>query len=117
MDPREEFRQLETRRHFFQRATVGIGAAAFAVLVDPRRFDNSAAAATGRGLSAPHFPPRAKRMIYLFMAGAPSQIDLLDYKPELASQFDKDLPDSIRMGQRITTMTSGQKRLPVAPSI
>ncbi len=117
MDPREEFRQLETRRHFFQRATVGIGAAALASLIDPSRIGNSAAAATGHSLSAPHFPPRAKRMIYLFMAGAPSQIDLLDYKPELASQFDKDLPDSIRMGQRITTMTSGQKRLPVAPSI
>jgi len=64
----------------------------------------------------PHFPPKAKSIIYLHMNGGPSQIDLWDYKPELADQFDKDLPDSIRKGQRITTMTSGQARLPVAPS-
>ena len=64
----------------------------------------------------PHFPPKAKSIIYLHMNGGPSQIDLWDYKPELAEQFDKDLPDSIRKGQRITTMTSGQARLPVAPS-
>jgi hypothetical protein len=65
----------------------------------------------------PHFPAKAKRVIYLFQAGAPSQLDLFDYKPQLAAHFDKDLPDSIRRGQRITTMTSGQSRLPVAPSI
>src|SRR5208282_4922643 len=64
----------------------------------------------------PQFPPRAKRVIYLHMVGGPSQMDLFDYKPKLGDWFDKDLPDSIRMGQRITTMTSGQKRLPVAPS-
>ena len=64
----------------------------------------------------PHFPPKAKSIIYLHMNGGPSQIDLWDYKPGLVDQFDKDLPDSIRQGQRITTMTSGQARLPVAPS-
>jgi hypothetical protein len=64
----------------------------------------------------PHFAPKAKSIIYLHMNGGPSQIDMWDYKPSLADQFDKDLPDSIRMGQRITTMTSGQARLPVAPS-
>ncbi len=64
----------------------------------------------------PHFPPKAKSIIYLHMNGGPSQIDMWDYKPELSDQFDKDLPDSIRQGQRITTMTSGQARLPVAPS-
>lgn len=64
----------------------------------------------------PHFAPTAKSIIYLHMNGGPSQIDLWDYKPALAEQFDKDLPDSIRKGQRITTMTSGQARLPVAPS-
>jgi uncharacterized protein (DUF1501 family) len=117
MDPREEYRRQETRRHFLQRATVGIGAAALGTLLDLDSLTPSAAAAADRTLSAPHFPPRAKRMIYLFMAGAPSQIDLLDYKPDLGKLFDKDLPDSIRMGQRITTMTSGQTRLPVAPSI
>jgi len=65
----------------------------------------------------PHFAPKAKRVIYLFMSGAPSQMDMFDYKPEMGKWFDKDLPESIRMGQRLTTMTSGQKRFPVAPSI
>ncbi len=64
----------------------------------------------------PHFAPKAKSLIYLHMNGGPSQMDLLDYKPNLAEMFDKDLPDSIRQGQRITTMTSGQARLPIAPS-
>jgi hypothetical protein len=64
----------------------------------------------------PHFAPKAKRLIYLHMNGAPSQIDLFDHKPRLTDFFDKELPDSIRNGQRITTMTSGQKRFPVAPS-
>jgi hypothetical protein len=67
-------------------------------------------------LPALHHAPKAKRVIWLFMADGPSQLDLWDYKPKLAEFFDKDLPDSIRMGQRITTMTSGQARLPVAPS-
>jgi hypothetical protein len=65
----------------------------------------------------PHFAPKAKSIIYLHMNGGPSQLDLFDYKPGLKDQFDKDLPDSVRKGQRITTMTSGQTRLPVAPSM
>ena len=65
----------------------------------------------------PHFKPTAKRFIYLFMGGGPSQIDTFDYKPALDDLFDKDLPASVRMGQRITTMTSGQKRFPLAPSM
>jgi len=64
----------------------------------------------------PHFAPKAKSIIYLHMNGGPSQIDTWDHKANLKDQFDKDLPDSIRQGQRITTMTSGQARLPVAPS-
>jgi hypothetical protein len=65
----------------------------------------------------PHFRPKAKRVIYLHMEGAPSQLDLFDYKPGLRQRFDEDLPDSIRQGQRLTGMTSGQARFPVAPSI
>ena len=65
----------------------------------------------------PHYAAKAKRLIYLHMNGGPSQLDMWDYKPALKAQFDKDLPDSIRNGQRITTMTSGQARLPVAPSM
>ncbi|QKK09430.1 MAG: DUF1501 domain-containing protein [Planctomycetota bacterium] len=67
-------------------------------------------------LVTPDFAPKAKHVIYLHMEGAPSQLDLLDYKPRLSERFDEDLPDSIRQGQRITTMTSGQARFPVAPS-
>ena len=81
----------------------------------PRRELPGAGASAPPGL--PHFAPKAKSLIYLHMNGAPSQLDLWDYKPNLQAQFDKDLPDSIRMGQRITTMTSGQARLPVAPSM
>ena len=64
----------------------------------------------------PHFPPRAKRVIYLHMVGGPAQMDLLDYKPKMKDWYDKELPESIRNGQRLTTMTSGQARFPVAPS-
>ena len=64
----------------------------------------------------PHFAPKAKRLIYLHMNGAPSQIDLFDHKPRLTNYFDQELPASVRNNQRITTMTSGQKRFPVAPS-
>ncbi len=62
-------------------------------------------------MMAPHFTPRAKRIIYLFMSGAPSQLDLFDPKPKLTEMTGQDLPDSVRKGQRITTMTSGQKNL------
>jgi hypothetical protein len=65
----------------------------------------------------PHFPARAKHVIYLHMVGGPSQLDLFDYKPVMAQWYDKDLPESVRMGQRLTTMTSGQARFPIAPSM
>ena len=65
----------------------------------------------------PHFPPKVKRAIYLHMVGAPPQMDLFDYKPKMKDWYDKDLPDSIRKGQRLTTMTSGQSRFPIAPSV
>ncbi|NBV85719.1 MAG: DUF1501 domain-containing protein, partial [Verrucomicrobia bacterium] len=65
----------------------------------------------------PHFAPKAKQVIYLHMVGGPSQLDFFDHKPGLADWYDKDLPESIRNGQRLTTMTSGQKRFPIAPSV
>ncbi|MCO6459366.1 MAG: DUF1501 domain-containing protein [Pirellulaceae bacterium] len=111
MQPFEQYLRLMTRRHFFGRAGLGLGTAALASLLPERQ-----AAATGGLPGLPHFEPRAKRAIYLFMAGAPSQMDLLDYKPRMDELFDQDLPDSIRQGQRLTTMTSGQSRFPVAPS-
>ncbi len=106
---------IETRRHFFGRTATGIGTAALASLVNPELFANDPRTQQG-SLGAPHFAPKAKRVIYLFMSGAPSQLDMWDYKPQLQDWYDKDLPDSVRNGQRITTMTSGQKRFPIAPS-
>ena len=103
---------LVNRRRFFGRSAMGIGTAALAQLL------NAEGQAGTRGiLGEPHVAPRAKRVIYLFMSGAPSQLDLFDHKPMMQDWFDKDLPDSIRSGQRLTTMTSGQKRFPVAPSM
>ena len=100
-----------TRRQFLGRASTGIGAAALASLLNPL----ASAASGSAGL--PHFAPKAKRVIWLTQAGAPSQLDLFDYKPGLREQFDKDLPDSVRNGQRVTGMTSGQARFPIAPSV
>ena len=124
MDPRIEFQRLQTRRQFFGNSGLRLGGIAMAAgglaLADgtSRTVANESTQSRVHpplgGL--PHFPGKAKAVIYLHMNGGPSQIDLLDYKPQLDAQFDKDLPDSIRQGQRITTMTSGQKRLPVAPS-
>src|SRR5207249_8304605 len=91
----------------------GIGTAALASLLDPKLFAAQQPLGVLPGL---HHRPTAKRVIWMFMADAPSQLDLFDYKPGLQTYFDKELPDSIRKGQRITTMTSGQTRLPVAPS-
>src|SRR6185369_12352268 len=90
---------------------LGLGTAALASLLPGR-----AKAATAPVLGLPHFAPKAKRAIYLFMNEGPSQMDLWDYKPKLDAWFDKDLPPSIIGGQRLTTMTSGQSRFPIAPS-
>jgi hypothetical protein len=111
--------QTMTRRHFFSRTALGLGTAALASLLPgSARGDEPAGInlQTGGLSGLPHFAPKARRAIYLFMNGGPSQMDLFDYKPKMDELFDKDLPDSIRMGQRLTTMTSGQARFPVAPS-
>src|SRR3989440_12281424 len=73
--------------------------------------------ATRLPLGKPHFAPKAKRVIYLFMAGGPAQMDLLDYKPTLEKLHGTELPSSIRMGQRLTGMTSGQSSFPVVKSL
>ncbi len=107
-----DLHRLETnRRHFFRSASrFTLGTAALASL------DTGSLLASPGLPGVPHNPPTVKRVIYLFQSGAPSQLDLFDWKPELDKQFDKDLPDSVRMGQRLTGMTSGQKRFPVAPT-
>ena len=111
MDLVRENNLFLTRRHFFGRLAAGIGAAALGSLLNP-----SLLASTGTPLQT-HFPARAKRVIYLFMAGGPAQMDLLDYKPTLEKLHETELPASIRMGQRLTGMTSGQKNFPVVKSI
>jgi hypothetical protein len=113
MDPIHEYGHALTRRHFFGQTSLGLGTAALASLLPQQ----SAFAATGIP-EVPHFAPKAKRAIYLFMAGAPSEIDLLDYIPKLIELFEKDLRKmhDVQKGQRITTMTSVQASLPIAPS-
>ncbi len=108
--------RTETRRQFFGRQAKGIAGIALASLMaeDARPSEGERAG----GLAAlPHFAPKAKRCVYLHMMGAPPQMDLLDYKPAMKDWYDKDLPESIRQGQRLTTMTSGQARFPIAPSV
>ncbi len=117
MDPRREHQLLETRRQFFSRSAKGIGAVALASLLNPRLFAEEQLPQVDGVLKQVHHKPTAKRIIYLFMSGAPSQLETFDYKPKMGDMFDLDLPDSIRMGQRITTMTSGQARFPIAPSM
>jgi hypothetical protein len=109
-----------TRRQFFGSSGVRLGSAALAMLAGRAAAQPPAPAAARVHPPLPGFPhhaPTAKAVIYLHMNGAPSQVDLLDYKPKLVDHFNQDLPASVRMGQRITTMTSGQGRLPVAPSM
>jgi hypothetical protein len=143
VDPLREYLTALHRRQFFGAAGVRLGGAALGLLAAHGASASRLLAAppsdgaTASGAKAevavnaaarrdrmspalpglPHFAPKAKAVIYLHMNGGPTQIDLWDYKPKLAEFFDKDLPDSIRRGQRITTMTSGQARLPVAPSM
>jgi hypothetical protein len=106
--------QKINRRLFLKRTGFSLGSLALGSLLGQ---DQARAASALSATGLPHFPAKAKRVIYLFQSGAPSQMDLFDYKPALKDKRGLELPDSIRMGQRITTMTSGQKNLPVAPSI
>jgi hypothetical protein len=119
MDCECEDRLSMTRRHFFGRTSTGIGVAALASLLDPKAFAGTPAAGPKTvGLAGmPHFPAKAKHVIFLHQSGGPSQMDLFDYKPTLKKFQGAELPDSVRMGQRITGMTSGQSTLPVASSI
>lgn len=95
-----------TRREFLKYSATGIGTAALATLLNPQLSADS-----------PHVTPRAKRVIYLFMHGGPSQMDLFDHKPQLADKRGIELPASVRMNQRLTGMTASQKSFPVTPSL
>ena len=106
-----------TRRHFFAKTARGLGAAALAGLL-PRSLMAAAEHPAVGGLPGfPNFTPKAKRVIYLFQSGAPSQMDLFDYKPLLNKLNGEQLPDSVRGGQRLTGMTSQQSSIPLAGSI
>lgn len=104
------------RRKFLSKLSLGIGSVALGSLLIPDLFsgkpDEEALMA-----NLPHFAPKAKRIIYLFQNGAPSQLDLFDYKPKLQEMFGQDLPESIRMGQRLTGMTADQKKFPLAGTV
>ena len=119
MNPIREHELNITRRHFFGRSALGVGTAALANLLGPANLLGAepAAAKAGADLNGGiHHKARAKRVIYLFMSGGPSHLDLWDYKPKMRALFGKDLPEHVRDGQRITGMTSQQKTLPVCPS-
>jgi Protein of unknown function (DUF1501) len=122
---KREWAAIETRRNFLGRSGKVLGWAALASLLGERGFErvahaadthDASSAAAAPGLLAPNFAPKAKRAIYLFMSGGPSQIDILDYKPNLAALYNQDIPDSVRGNQQLTGMTSGQAHFPVAPS-
>jgi uncharacterized protein (DUF1501 family) len=101
-----------SRRELLSRFGMGFGAIALSELLT----GHAQAAAPGV-LPAPHFTPRAKRVIYLFQSGGPSQLELFDYKPLLNERHGQELPESVRMGQRLTSMTGNQASLPLAGSI
>jgi hypothetical protein len=116
MNPLRQARLLHSRRQFLGTASYGLGAAALAGLLgDEARADSPKAVGGLPGL--PHFAPKAKRVVYLMQGGAPSHIDLFDYKPELYKRKGQELPASVMMGQRLTTMTAGQKSRPLLPGI
>jgi hypothetical protein len=118
MDPFQDFFRAQTRRLFFQRGAHALGSAALASLLGRQTLGQPAGTGSAEHAHMPmtHFPATAKHVIYLHMVGGPSQMDLYDYKPRMDELYDTDLPDSVRMGQRLTTMTSGQARFPIAPS-
>ena len=104
------------RREFLSKTTMGLGAAALASLISPASL-MGATGNRGQGLPGfPNFPAKAKRIIYLFQSGGPSQMELFDYKPLLEEMNGEELPPSVRKGQRLTGMTSGQKSFPLAGS-
>src|SRR5262245_23499923 len=121
----KDYVRYETRRQFLSRGSNAVSWAALAGLLarGAAAGEETGGKVTDTSAGAAHrfpgklpFAPKAKQVIYLHMVGGPPQMDMYDYKPVMDGWYDKDLPDSVRMGQRLTTMTSGQKRFPIAPS-
>ena len=113
MNPLTELHTQHTRRAFLGRGTLGLGGIALGSLLNAQAAKRNA---IGGQAGLPHFAPKAKRVIYLFQSGGPSQMDLFDYKPDLAKRFGEEVPESIYPAERKTTMTSGQASFPCAPS-
>jgi hypothetical protein len=118
----QDLKYNSTRRHFLSRVSLGLGGAALSTLLEPLKASGDPLGAAGgrvtsRALPAPHVVPRVKRVIYLFQSGGPSQFELFDHKPLLRAMNGAELPDSVRMGQRLTGMTAHQKRFPLAGSL
>ncbi|MCI0638004.1 MAG: DUF1501 domain-containing protein [Gemmataceae bacterium] len=116
MNPYQQFVQNITRRHFFAKGGNLLGGAALASLLGQSTASADEPEPTGAARIPTHHTPETRQIIYLHMVGGPPQMDLYDYKPVMGEWYDHDLPDSVRMGQRLTTMTSGQARFPIAPS-
>lgn len=111
-----KYRLNYTRRHFLTRAGLGLGSIALGSLLIPGAFGKKEEEISLQALGIPQFAPKAKRIIYLFQNGAPSQLESFDYKPLLTQMQGKDLPASIRMGQRLTGMTASQEKFPLVGS-
>ncbi|MBC8154197.1 MAG: DUF1501 domain-containing protein, partial [Bacteroidetes bacterium] len=119
-DIQDQIHDQLSRRNFLGQSGAGLGAIALASLLNPANLFGGAIGASTLGenpaVGKPHFPPKVKRVIYLFQSGAPSQLDLFDYKPKLEAMWGQDLPESVRKGQRLTGMTAGQSKFPLAAS-
>ncbi|WP_025761405.1 DUF1501 domain-containing protein [Dyadobacter tibetensis] len=127
----DELNKKLDRRKFLTKTTLGLGALAFGSIYGASRLFGAEAVGPTPNQSAgtdqdmqeailkalPHFAPKAKRVVFLFMSGGPSQFETFDYKPKLADMFGQNLPDSVRKGQRLTGMSANQSSLPIAPSI
>ncbi|MDH3652043.1 MAG: DUF1501 domain-containing protein, partial [Saprospiraceae bacterium] len=112
------FEYVGSRRDFLVKSALGFGSLGLASLLSKGELLAKAVDPADRGLQTlPHFAPKAKRVIYLFQSGAPSQMDLFDYKPLLNEMYGEELPESIRKGQRLTGMTAGQTSFPLAGSL
>ncbi len=116
MNDLNKYRMQITRRKFLMGAGLGLGTVGLGSLLVPGLLNGAGAGESERPLGLPHFAPKAKRVIYLFQNGAPSQLESFDYKPLLNKMQGQDLPASIRMGQRLTGMTAGQEKFPLVGS-
>lgn len=116
MDLQDHLHDQLSRRTFLGQAGAGVGTLALASLLNPNNLFGGTATDENKPLGKPHFSPKAKRIVYLFQSGAPSQLELFDYKPKLEQMWGQDLPASVRNGQRLTGMSAGQSKFPLAAS-